>query len=150
MQHRQFMKQQLKRTIINKINRLKIDIRKNRKSVIFLCCFVLFAASYTIFSKYDLLYNGKLITGTVVEISSHSKSLMRDLVFVYLDKDEQKKSSTSYDLKQPNQFIGKSFPVIISTLTGQTELLVTPNQFKKYRLPFPDSLKWVLQYVKPF
>ncbi len=142
--------QQLKRTITNRISKLKASIYANKKSVIFLCCFILFAASYTSISKYDLIYNGKLITGTVVDISNHSKSSLEDLVFNYMSDGKQKKSSTSLSIKQPNQLIGKSFPVIISTVTGQTELLVTPMQFKKYRLPFPDSLKWVLPYVRTF
>ncbi|MEI9934473.1 MAG: hypothetical protein WDM71_06385 [Ferruginibacter sp.] len=40
----------------------------------------------------------------------------------------------------------KLFPAIFSPKTNNSELLMTPEDFKNYGLNFPDSLQWVLQY----
>ncbi len=40
-----------------------------------------------------------------------------------------------------------SFPVIYNTKKpGQSEVLVFPSDFEEFNLPFPDSLRWVLEY----
>ena len=46
--------------------------------------------------------------------------------------------------------VGKSFPVAYKRYWyGYEEnILITPRDFELYGHPFPDSLKWILQYVK--
>jgi hypothetical protein len=42
------------------------------------------------------------------------------------------------------KFINKAFPVAFSSKNPETSyLLVFPKDFKKFDLPFPDSLQWV-------
>ena len=50
--------------------------------------------------------------------------------------------------KYTDEFIGKVFPVIVSVVTKNSTILVTPRQFKEYDIPFPDSLQWVIAYAK--
>jgi len=33
-----------------------------------------------------------------------------------------------------------------SSLAPPSEMLITPGEFQKYNLTFPDSLMWVLRY----
>jgi hypothetical protein len=54
-----------------------------------------------------------------------------------------------------DSLVGKTFPVIYDTTAKNGNnsilaacLLITPDDFKKYNIPFPDSLKWVLKYIK--
>lgn len=54
-----------------------------------------------------------------------------------------------------DSLIGKTLPVIYDTTAKNVKnstfaacLLITPDDFKKYNIPFPDSLKWVLKYIK--
>ena len=45
--------------------------------------------------------------------------------------------------------VGKKFPAVyISSNPSISELLITPNDFSKYGYNFPDSLKWILKYIK--
>ena len=48
-----------------------------------------------------------------------------------------------------NFIINKQFPVIYSTVNpNYNMILILPEDFKDYNVPFPDSLNWVLQYIK--
>lgn len=49
-------------------------------------------------------------------------------------------------IRKKNLFIGKYFPVIFSPKSKNSELLISPEDFEKFDIPFPDSLKWVLKY----
>jgi len=46
-------------------------------------------------------------------------------------------------------FIGKKFPVIYEKGSpNHCIFLITPKHFAIYNRPFPDSLRWVLKYLK--
>ena len=52
-------------------------------------------------------------------------------------------SSSRYESIK-NELIGKSFPVIFkSDDPSFSEILVFPEDFERYKLSFPDSLRWV-------
>jgi hypothetical protein len=53
-------------------------------------------------------------------------------------------SNTNVDKNQV--FIGKRFLFAYSPKINIGEILVTPEDFKDYNIPFPDSLNWVLKY----
>lgn len=45
------------------------------------------------------------------------------------------------------RFINQYFPLIYDSLQpDKQQLLITPEDFKKFDIPFPDSLKWVIPY----
>lgn len=44
-------------------------------------------------------------------------------------------------------FIGKTFPAMFLPTNETLEILITPVDFEKFNIPFPDSLKWVMEYV---
>lgn len=46
-----------------------------------------------------------------------------------------------------DNFIDKKFTVIFDSLDPRNErMLISPDDFKYYNMPFPDSLNWVLPY----
>jgi len=46
-------------------------------------------------------------------------------------------------------FVGKKFPVIYEKGNpNNCMFLITPEDFAIYNRPFPDSLRWVLKYLK--
>ena len=48
-----------------------------------------------------------------------------------------------------DNFVGKKFPVLYNPENNNwSTLLMTPLDFKAYNLSFPDSLKWVLEYIE--
>lgn len=47
-----------------------------------------------------------------------------------------------------NVLTGRSFPIIVSaTDPSNNEMLILPEDFEKYHIPFPDSLGWVEEYL---
>jgi hypothetical protein len=70
--------------------------------------------------NYEFYYNGKKILG-----------------------------SDAFNKFRGNQdFVNRNFPVMYEPKLGSAKLLVEPSDFKRFGLPFPDSLKWVLNYLK--
>jgi hypothetical protein len=45
-------------------------------------------------------------------------------------------------------FENKLFPVVYDPVLNTAQLLVQPENFKKFNLQFPDSLDWVLPYLR--
>lgn len=59
---------------------------------------------------------------------------------------------TTYELSAyncKNYFIGTSFPVVYDPSNPSNSLLlIRPKDFKRFGIPFPDSLNWVLRYLE--
>lgn len=54
-----------------------------------------------------------------------------------------------------DSLLKKTFPVVYDTTAKGSRyvpfpvyLLITPDDFKKFNMPFPDSLNWVRKYIK--
>jgi len=48
-----------------------------------------------------------------------------------------------------SHFLGKTFPAVYNLKNPSlANLLIFPEDFALYNYPFPDSLKWVLQYKR--
>ena len=54
-----------------------------------------------------------------------------------------------------DSLLNNTFPVVYDTTAKRNRytpfpayLLITPDDFKKFNMPFPDSLKWVKKYIK--
>ena len=56
-------------------------------------------------------------------------------------------SSPSSIVKGSFDFVGKSFPAMYLPKKDILEVLITPKDFEKFKIPFPDSLNWVMPYV---
>ena len=123
-------------------------LRKKKKKIIFL---LVIAAAMFLYHKVlwgDLRNNGIILVGIVKSSSFHAKSSDTDFQCTFDYKGKKYESECSADVTSSSIFIGKTFPVILSEVTNNSKMLITPDHFKSVNIPFPDSLKWVLQYVR--
>lgn len=93
----------------------------------------------------DLKKNGIIVNATITNVLSNYKNIPSfKYEFVYKNVKYIKDNPTG--IETYTFFIGRKFPAIFSLRTGTCELLMTPENFDKYNIPYPDSLQWVLQY----
>lgn len=91
--------------------------------------------------KQNILWSVGFIQSTKLNYKSSPT-----FYYFFSYKDSIINSSTNLPIRyyERNKFINKAFPVAFSSHDPQTTyLLVFPEDFKKFDLPFPDSLKWV-------
>lgn len=86
------------------------------------------------------IFNSKLGSRGWIEL--HYEFFLHDQRFQSLEK-----------IGIPNKyykiFLNKKFPVVHSSENPKiNEMLIFPEDFKKYNIEFPDSLNWVLPYNK--
>lgn len=100
----------------------------------------------------ELQSKGFIAKGILIQSNLRPKSGKSIDVYARFEVEGTSYSSNSLvkgiypqDFKQ--HFINKSFPVIyVPENPIINEILITPDRFKKYAIPFPDSLNWVLKY----
>ncbi len=98
------------------------------------------------FREYELNNNFELVSFKILSISKgvyKNQSSFKcegyynnEIKIVYLNSNVQK----------VDKFIGKNFTVVYSATLNIGEILITPEDFEKHKIPFPDSLNWVLEY----
>ena len=64
-----------------------------------------------------------------------------DYEFYYNGKKITDDTATGVFRGNPD-FENKYFPVMYDPKLGASELLISPTDFEKYKIPFPDSLNW--------
>ena len=135
------------------MNRKKINIISASIVLLFFASWVIWG----LISKHNLDTNHQMIIGTINGYSYGGKGnagiMTVDFTFSLDSKNYSGSSSyegtlfKSEDFKR--YFVGKSFPVLYYTNNPRYSIiLLTPNSFKRFRMSFPDSLDWVLKYIK--
>lgn len=118
----------------------------------YLVCFILLIWVFWGFTinaiyKNDLRRNGILIKTCYITVWGKSNRGIYVDFFVNIKSDSfQKKNveSLSTGLRHNgDQFVYKYFPGVYSKKFNIVELLLLPEDFAKYGLPYPDSLRWV-------
>lgn len=72
-----------------------------------------------------------------------------DLNYEFYYNGEKKSGNNAVEkIRGLKEFENKYFPVIYDQKYGASQILIDPAMFKKYNVPFPDSLKWVLPYFQ--
>jgi hypothetical protein len=104
-------------------------------------------------SKAEILSNSLFVNGVVDGGEQKYKDAFRiKYHFIFLGKRyDQKQSEINNSsffadkyLKMQNTLIGKSFPIIINKKKPEmNQMLILPEDFEFYNIPFPDSLQWV-------
>ena len=106
------------------------------------------AITYVIFREKSLSKHGILLNAKTIEWTFHSNNTV-DLRYQFTYNREKVVDNNATGVYSgKNEFIGKYFPVIYDPILKMSELLVTPSDFKKYNLLYPDSLRWVLPFLK--
>ena len=100
------------------------------------------------FREFNLTNNGILLNAKTLEWAGSSKMGM-DLKYEFYYMGEKKEDANAFPkIWGLHDFEGRYFPVMYDPKLGMSQLLIEPSDFKRFNLPFPDSLKWVLPYFK--
>jgi len=89
-------------------------------------------------------------TGIVLNSSASHRGGIA-LKFKFYNKDSIYYNSKTLGIYSGfrNKFSAKTFLVVFSLKDpNQNEMLMLPEDFNKYGLQYPDSLNWVLKYLK--
>lgn len=117
-----------------------------KKRLIIIISVVAVFAIYDFLLRYDLRHYGVFTNGIILSSVYPAKSSMV-FTYRYFYMNEEKEDNSQAGVRYPGTFYGKSFPVVVSTLTKRSMILITPAHFKRFNIPYPNSLKWVLQYL---
>lgn len=95
----------------------------------------------------ELKENGVLLSAFTLDWKISTKAGYVLKYEFYYNKHKLIGFASSKDLKGNLSFENKYFPVLYDPVHGHKELLMEPRIFKEYDIPFPDSLKWVLEFL---
>jgi hypothetical protein len=115
--------------------------------LIVLVSFVLWVMIGRFTNQNELKKNGVVVNVRVVSWTTPSKGSSYGSLygeFVYKEKKYRLLSPTTYGWGLHN-LIGKTFPAMFSEKKEKIEILITPKDFEKFNIPFPDSLKRVVE-----
>lgn len=122
----------------------------DRKSIIaiaiFGICFILLIF-LRIYRQNDLKKDGVLVNAKILRVNFGGKVSGGFDCLINYNGGEKELSSPSSIRKGSVDFIGKTFPAMFLPGTNVLVVLITPKDFEKFNLPFPDSLNWVMPYV---
>lgn len=101
--------------------------------------------------RSNILKNPSVTSGTVTGVDL--KGRLGNFIEYHFSYDGNFFSSDGNAHKEysslRNFIINKNFPVVFDSLNpNYNMILILPEDFKSYNIPFPDSLKWVLNYIK--
>lgn len=96
-------------------------------------------------STKELRENGILMNAELIDVVTTYRGTPKyQYKFYYKGKFYIENDASG--VQKLNIFIGKTFPIIYSPKSNRSHLLMTPADFEKFGIPFPDSLRWVLEY----
>ena len=111
--------------------------------IILFACLII----YGLVAEIRLKSQGIILKARTNQWISGAKSVNLEYEFVYKNKKIVGYAAGG-QIRGIREFENRSFPVIYYPgLGGHSQLLLQPSDFKKYDIPFPDSLSWVLQYL---
>lgn len=104
-------------------------------------------------SKYKEIISHKAFAlGEITSFEYKNKhSYVIDYIFTASNNEKIKGyiSGPQYKRFKNSNLVGKQIPVIYSYREpDQNFMLLTPDDFKKYKINFPDSMSWILPYLK--
>jgi|GEM_PF-5798570 len=95
--------------------------------------------------------NTEIGIGKITREYIPTKSMSHSLTykFDYAGKQFSKGRNITGVLNSPHRFVNKFFPVVFSKDDpAESAILITPDDFAFFDRDFPDSLSWVIQWVK--
>jgi hypothetical protein len=95
----------------------------------------------------DLKKNGILVPAKILRVNYGGKVSGGFECLINYNGEQKERPSISSLKSGRYNFVGKTFPGMYSPKTNTLEILIAPVDFKKFDIPFPDSLKWVLEYI---
>lgn len=115
---------------------------KMKKPFIYLLTIlILFSCDYKEIEK-----NKEITFGIINDYSKHYRSYAFSPNYSYIVNGVEYKgvSYHVFNLNYWDAYNGKSFPIVYSSINPQKSImLITPHDFKRWEMEFPDSLNWV-------
>ena len=125
-------------------------MKERTKNIIGFSLFFILIISFIIVRitlQNDLKANGIIVNAKIIRVAIGGKG-SGGFICTLSYNNEAKETSTPTTLKKGwYDMIGHTFPGMYSPKTGTLEVLITPTDFEKFNIPFPDSLKWVIKYT---
>jgi hypothetical protein len=129
----------------------------NKIMSILLLIFCVIGAIWGIARQNSLKKNNKIGMGTVTSFRAGGRGNAGGIWIHYVFEFEGKKYKGSsrhhtYEISSSdlhNYVLNKNFPVVYNPSNPSiSSLLITPKDFSRFGYSFPDSLTWILQFVK--
>ena len=98
-------------------------------------------------NQNDLKKNGVLVEARILTVNSGGRTSGGFECLIKYKNEEKRLSSPSSLIGGKFHFIGKTLPAMYLPGKDILEILITPRDFEKFNIPFPDSLNWVMPYV---
>lgn len=101
--------------------------------------------------KETIQKNIQQVSGTITETSMAHRGAGLDVTyqFSFENKIIENQHVLSVNSGIQNFFLGKTFPVVFSKDHPEAnEMLILPKDFARFNLPYPDSLKWVINLIE--
>ena len=122
----------------------------DRKSFIFCViatCLFIILIIWRNANQDDLKKNGVVVEAKILRVNLGGKVGGGFECLINYNGLDKQMSSPSSIVKGSFDFVGKSFPAMYLPKKDILEVLITPKDFEKFKIPFPDSLNWVMPYV---
>lgn len=87
-----------------------------------------------------------LVEAKILGVAGGRTSGKFDCLFKYKNKKIDMRGFSTIS-QSSNDFLGKTFPAMYSPNKDILNILLTPKDFEKFKMPFPDSLNWVIHDV---
>lgn len=135
-------------------------MNKRKMNLVLGILFIVFFLGYIMYAlarRHNLEQNHRIGVAIPYDCSSNGRGNGGglDIEFrVTIDKKEYRgtmalttRELSEYDCR--NYFIGRSFPVAyLPSNPSNAILLIRPKDFSRFGTSFPDSLSWVLKYLR--
>ena len=117
---------------------------RNKTLIVFLLIAVFVCILFFFRKRNDeyLKKEGVLVEARIIKVLNPYKGgvyFSFECGFIFKDK-EKTEISPSKIIKQPNDYLGKTYPALYSESTNELRLLMTPDDYNEYGLKYPDSL----------
>ncbi len=98
-------------------------------------------------NQNDLKKNGVIVEAQILTVNSGGRTSGGFQCLITYKGENKELPSPSSLVNSKIYFIGKTFPAMYLPSKDILEILITPRDFEKFNIPFPDSLNWVMPCV---
>lgn len=124
-----------------------MKLMKNIVSFFVAIIFVLIVVDWRNSNQRDLKSHGVLIQAYITRVNYGGKSSSGFNCLINYNNKTFQRPTPSTVKRNRSYFVNKTFPAMYSPASDILEILMTPEDFSKFNLPFPDSLRWVVDYL---
>lgn len=120
-------------------------------SIVIFFTIVLYSTNKRTIKMAGVTNNSKILKARVIgtEHSGNRNNSLKIIVkYEYLNT-EYETEEVKYQLETYTPVINKEFPIIIDSLNvSNSYILVSPSDFNRFNISFPDSLNWIKKYIR--